>query len=101
MESNNMDTIKPNPEDKMPKRVAAFELYKVHKKSYLTAVMGIVGLFITVIVSVFSAVGGSITIGIISFGLAWIAFTDKNKMAYLNKNYALGIKEQIWQKKAE
>ena len=76
------------------KKVCALEVYRVCEGINKICYISMAGFFIVAVVSVFNKYGGSISAGLLCFGLGWYLWQNKNKMTYLNDLYKLGFKKE-------
>lgn len=73
----------------LPKKSAAFEVWQVHNKKKTLGIISICGLFITAIISAFSAKGGASCAGILTLGFAVSVYLDRSRMNQLKTQYKL------------
>lgn len=85
-------TIEEPTSEKITKRTAAIELIKVQQAKYKLGIIGIVGSFITAIISSWNLITGAITAGIITMGIAWIIIQSKKEITRLQTTYNINLK---------
>lgn len=84
-------------EDKIPKRLAALEVYKVLRLANTVSIILIVAVFIVAIVGRFNRYGGATSAGIISAGAAWFLWKIRAKMQYLQNEYKIAPPKKKFQ----
>lgn len=79
-------------EEKITKKIAALELFKVHKRVQNLGAVTILAGFIASLTTVLNQALGASVAGVISMIAAYFIVVSRKSMIYLNETYNLGFK---------
>jgi hypothetical protein len=105
-----MQLIKPLPDqtiteteqkDTIPKKLAAWELWKAYRISNVTGYVSIATLMVVAVISTFSKYGGAIAAGIPCIVYTYIIMKNRGEMSRLEIKYTLVTPKPIIEEESE
>lgn len=76
----------------VPKKTAALEIYRIHKRVQNLSLLAILGSLIGASIMRISSIGGAVVIGLVSATAAYFLVNARKTMNYLNDKYKLGFR---------